>query len=136
MALPTRLAGALLVVAGVSLFACVGAAPPAEAPLPVLGSDATCADRAQARPVCLQAVETRCASQRSTCEGGCQSRLMPGSDEKHPQVSGEMQEGQCRDSCRESAQACAQSLLGRCPTLCAPGERAPAPAPAPSTSGG
>jgi hypothetical protein len=127
MALPTRLAGALLALAGVSLFACAGAAPPAEAPLPLLGSDATCADRAQARPVCLHAVETRCASQRSTCEGGCQSRLMPGSDEKHPPVSGDMQEGQCRESCRQTAEACAQSLLGRCPTLCAPGEAPPAP---------
>jgi hypothetical protein len=128
MPLPLRLAGALVVVAGASLLACAGAAPPAEAPLPLLGSDATCADRAQARPLCLHAVETRCASQRSTCEAGCQSRLLPGSDEKHPQVSGDMQESQCRDGCRQTAEACTQSLLGKCPTFCGPGEAAPPPA--------
>jgi hypothetical protein len=132
MPLPLRVTGALLVVAGVSLFACAGAPRPAEAPLPLLGSDATCADRAEARPVCLHAVETRCASQRSTCEAGCQSRLLPGSDEKHPQVSGDLQEGQCRESCRQTAEACAQSLLGRCPTPCAPGEGAPPPSPSAS----
>lgn len=79
--------------------------------------------------MCLQAVETRCASQRSACEAGCQSRLLPGSDEKHPQVSGDIQEGQCREGCRETAQACRKSLVVRCPTLCGAGEVSPPPAP-------
>ena len=116
-------------VAGLFSLACGAGSPPAEAPLPILGSDATCADKAQARPVCLQAVDTRCASQRSACEAGCQSRLLPGSDEKHPQVSGDIQEGQCREGCRETAQACGRSLVVQCPTLCAPGEVSPPPAP-------
>jgi hypothetical protein len=126
MALSRRLGAALLGFAGALLLACGAGTSPADAPLPVLGSDATCADRAQARPVCLQAVETRCASQRSACEASCQSRILPGSSEKHPELSGDLQEGPCRDGCRESSRACVQSLLVRCPTLCGATDPSPA----------
>ncbi|HEX3344668.1 MAG TPA: hypothetical protein VHS09_08845, partial [Polyangiaceae bacterium] len=119
-----RVATALPLAAAL-LLACAAGAPAPE--IPVLGSDATCADRAQARPVCLRAVEERCASQAGACEASCPSRILPGSSEKHPELSGDMREGPCRDGCREGARACMQSLLGRCPTLCGPGDPAPAP---------
>ncbi|HEY5241415.1 MAG TPA: nuclear transport factor 2 family protein [Polyangiaceae bacterium] len=117
--------GAAVSLAATFAFAC-GATTPPPPELPVLGSDATCADRAQARPVCLQAVETRCAAQRGSCEAACQSRLLPGSSEKHPEVSGAVQEGPCREGCRQDARACAQSLVARCPTLCGANEGPPA----------
>ncbi|HEY3819721.1 MAG TPA: nuclear transport factor 2 family protein [Polyangiaceae bacterium] len=113
------LAGALLVAA------CGASAPPPE--LPILGSDATCADRAQARPACLAAVEARCSSQRVACESSCQSRTLPGSSEKHPELSGDIQETQCREGCREASRGCEASLLVRCPTTCDAGEASPSP---------
>jgi len=101
------------------MFACgAGASSSAPPEIPVLGSDATCADRAQARPVCLQAVEARCASLNGSCEATCQPRLGPGSDEKSPALRGDLEEERCRQGCRETAQACRRSLLGRCPTVC------------------
>jgi hypothetical protein len=118
MPLPGRPGAALLFLAGALLLACGASTPPAEVPLPLLGSDATCADRAQTRPVCLQAVETRCASQQGQCEASCEPRSLPGSSEKHPDVGGDMAGERCRESCRGITPACRQALLPKCPTLC------------------
>jgi len=68
--------------------------------------------------VCLQAVETRCAAQQGQCEAACEPRSLPGSSEKHPDVSGDMAGERCRDSCRGVTPACRLALLPRCPTLC------------------
>src|ERR1700722_18023071 len=68
--------------------------------IPLLGADAGCADRAQARPVCLRAFEARCASQRGDCEAGCEPRLGPETERRI--VLPEVEANRCRDGCRQT----------------------------------
>jgi hypothetical protein len=104
---------------GLSVLACgAGSSTGAPPELPVLGSDATCADRAQARPVCLQAVAGRCASVRASCEATCEPRLDIAAERRSSGgVSGTGEE-RCRQGCGETEQACREALLGKCPTVC------------------
>ena len=91
---------------------------PPSTEMPSLGADAGCADRAQARPLCLRAFEARCASQRRDCEASCEPRLGPETERRV--VLPDVEANQCRDGCRQNEQACRQSLLRQCPSLCDP----------------
>jgi hypothetical protein len=79
----------------------------------------SCAERNRARPLCLRAAASRCASQRSDCEASCESRLSTGNSEKDPALRRDIQEARCRDGCGPAALACERSLLAQCPPLCA-----------------
>jgi len=50
-----------------------------------------------------------CERERAQCESGCESRILPGSSEKAPELRGEMEADRCRDSCRTSYDACRRS---------------------------
>ena len=101
------------------VIACGGASSGNTAPeIPVLGSDATCADRAQARPVCLKAVEGRCASLRASCEATCEPRLDVSAERRSSGGASGTGEERCRQGCGETELACRQSLVVRCPTAC------------------
>lgn len=50
-----------------------------------------------------------CERQRAQCESACESRILPGSSEKSPELRGEMEADRCRDSCRTSYDACRHS---------------------------
>ena len=104
---------------GFSMLAC-GAGSSSSTPpeIPVLGSEATCADRAQAQPVCLKAVEGRCASLRASCEAACQPRLDVVAERRSFGGTSGTGEERCREGCGETAEACRRALLVRCPTVC------------------
>ncbi len=40
-----------------------------------------------------------CEEQRANCEAACESRVLPGSSEKAPEMRGEMEADRCRASC-------------------------------------
>ena len=116
--------GALALVAS----ACQGGArspEAAEAPLePVeaaLAPDAGCADRARARPLCLQAVEARCASLQAGCEAQCETRLAPGSTEKEPGLRTDLAADRCRERCRQASRGCRGAMAAACPATCGEG---------------
>jgi hypothetical protein len=91
------------------------ATPLSDLPLAAGGS---CEDRARAAPVCLQAAQSRCRSQRGDCEAACEPRQQPGSSEKEPALRGDMEAERCRQGCRQYETACGSTLQARCPTPC------------------
>jgi hypothetical protein len=95
--------------------ACAPGAPETRAPSRTALS---CDDRARARPLCLRAAASRCASQRSDCEASCEPRLSTGNSEKDPGLRRDIEEARCRDGCGPAALACERSLLAQCPSLC------------------
>jgi hypothetical protein len=82
------------------------------------GGENGCEDRVRARPICLRAVETRCASMRSDCEARCEPRLGPGNSEKEPALRGDMEADRCREGCRQQDLGCRHALADRCPRPC------------------
>jgi hypothetical protein len=108
------LAGLVCVSLAIAALSC-GRRSPEGAPSQTALS---CAERDQARPLCLRAAASRCGSQRSDCEAACASRLSTGNSEKDPALRREIQESRCRDGCGPAALACERSLLAQCPSLC------------------
>jgi hypothetical protein len=53
----------------------------------------------------------RCERQRASCEASCESRVLPGSSEKAPEVRGEMEADRCRQSCITPYEACRHAML-------------------------
>jgi hypothetical protein len=53
----------------------------------------------------------RCERQRASCEASCESRVLPGSSEKAPEVRGEMEADSCRQSCITPYEACRRAVL-------------------------
>ncbi len=55
-----------------------------------------------------------CEEQRANCEAACESRILPGSSEKAPEVRGEMEADRCRASCITPYDSCVRAhALGR-----------------------
>ncbi len=55
-----------------------------------------------------------CEEQRASCEAACESRILPGSSEKAPEVRGEMEADRCRASCITPYDSCLRArALGR-----------------------
>lgn len=50
-----------------------------------------------------------CERERAQCESGCESRILPGSSEKAPELRGEIEADRCRNSCRTAYDACRRS---------------------------
>ena len=112
---------AAIAALAVAIAACGGGnaeVPPAEAL--TVPPDASCADLARVRPLCLRAAEARCASQQQDCEAQCEPRLGPGSSEKEPALRSDIESDRCRQRCRVGVPACQQTLAARCPNACEP----------------
>jgi hypothetical protein len=101
--------------ASLTLAAACAPGSPGKAPSQTAPS---CAERDRARPLCLRAAASRCASQRSNCEASCETRLATGNSEKDPALRRDIQEARCRDGCGPAALACERALLAQCPSLC------------------
>jgi hypothetical protein len=55
-----------------------------------------------------------CEEQRASCEAACESRILPGSSEKAPEMRGEMEADRCRASCITPYDSCQRArAVGR-----------------------
>jgi hypothetical protein len=52
-----------------------------------------------------------CERRRASCEAACESRSLPGSSEKSPELRGEMEAESCRHSCITPYESCRRAVM-------------------------
>jgi hypothetical protein len=78
----------------------------------------SCAERQQARAICIGAMRDRCRGQQNDCEVSCDARVLPANTMKHPSGQDDLDAPRCREACRTNGEACLRSTEPRCPGPC------------------